>query len=196
MDHAQKGCGDRSEIRFLAQIPPLFPPPPHLPPPPPSSPARPRVHSIPFGADPGEILSRSTDSGLVSLVAPASSQLTTRLVLYLSESANRPVVLHLSVADDLSDVLLLRSSATYFIVSSTAEEAHDNALLASRLAKAANKLVIHAFSGAADDAVEEVSEDKVTAFLAAQSPAPIPADEAAADPFKAYERAAANTLTL
>ncbi|KAL1716559.1 hypothetical protein EV715DRAFT_254983, partial [Schizophyllum commune] len=177
-----------------------------LPPPPspssfaPAFPAnaarRPRVHSIPFGADPGEIISRSTDSGLVSLVAPASSQLTTRLVLHLSESANRPVVLHLSVADDLSDVLLLRSSATYFIVSSTAEEAHDNALLASRLAKAANKLVIHAFSGAADDAVEEVSEDKITAFLAAQSPAPIPADEAAADPFKAYERAAANTLTL
>ncbi|TRM65206.1 sulfite reductase subunit beta [Schizophyllum amplum] len=158
---------------------------------------RPRLHSVPFGADPGEIVSKSAGTGLVSLLAPSSSQLATRLVLHLGACASRAVVLHLSVADDLSDVLLLRSSASYFLLSSTAQEAHDNALLASRLAKAVNKLVIHVFSGAADDTVEdEVTEDKITTFLSAQSPAPIAADELEADPFKAYERAAANTLTL
>ena len=124
-----------------------------------------RVISSPFGADPGSTLLRET-SNLTSLTASASSQVVTRLVLHLGELSDSPIVLHLAVQDDLSDVLLLRSAVPYFLLSTTAQQAHDNALLAARLARLEKKAVVHAFySSSSAETPDEVPEEKIIPFL-------------------------------
>ncbi|TFK25586.1 sulfite reductase subunit beta [Coprinopsis marcescibilis] len=129
---------------------------------------KPRVVSTPFGADPGSTLLRYT-SDLTSLTAFASSQLATRLVLHLAEISSRPVVLHLAVQDDLSDVLLLRSAVPFFILSQNVQEAHDNALLSARLARIEKKAVVHVFFASNDHPpIDETAEDRIFPFLLAK----------------------------
>lgn len=129
----------------------------------------PRVIPAPFGADPGSTILRNTAS-LTSFTATSSTQILTRLVLHLAELSSRPVVLHLAIQDDLSDVLLLRSAVPYFLLSTTAQQAHDNALLAARLARLERKAVVHAFYASRDDDTAEVlPEDKILSFLHAPS---------------------------
>src|ERR1700677_1837044 len=104
-----------------------------------SSNNRPTIIPVPLGADPGLTLLQSHAAGLTSYTASSNEEVLTRLVLHLAELSSLPIVLHLAVKDDLSDVLLLRSAVPFFLVSSTAQQAHDNALLASRLALTENK---------------------------------------------------------
>ncbi|KAH6916147.1 sulfite reductase subunit beta [Coprinopsis sp. MPI-PUGE-AT-0042] len=126
------------------------------------------VIPTPFGGDPGSTLLRYA-SDLTTFTAVASSQVVTRLVLHLSDISTRPVVLHLAVQDDLTDVLYLRSAVPFFILSHTAQEAHDNALLASRLARQEKKAVAHVFFASNDHAlVDEVADDKIFPFLLAK----------------------------
>ncbi|KAI0255867.1 sulfite reductase subunit beta [Lactifluus subvellereus] len=73
----------------------------------------------------------------------------------------RPLVIHIAAQDDLADALVLRAAVSYFIHSSSAQQAHDNALLASRLARTERKAVVHVFHiGNKNDKVDEVAEDK------------------------------------
>ncbi|TFK39391.1 sulfite reductase subunit beta [Crucibulum laeve] len=127
------------------------------------------VLSAPFGSDPGSSILRN-QSALTSFTTESHSQVVTRLVLHLAEISVLPVVLHLAVKDDLSDVLLLRSAVPYFLLSTTAQQAHDNALLAARLARQKRKAVVHVFYSSKDaELLEEIPEDKILPFLLAAS---------------------------
>ncbi|KDQ61587.1 hypothetical protein JAAARDRAFT_171885 [Jaapia argillacea MUCL 33604] len=127
----------------------------------------PDLFHVPLGGDAGStILHNKRSSNLVSFTALASSQVLARLVPHISELSSLPIVFHLAVQDDLSDVLILRSTAPYFLLSSTAQQAHDNALLASRLARRERKAVVHAFHvGEQGEVVGDVGEDKILSFL-------------------------------
>ncbi|KAF5362331.1 hypothetical protein D9756_002581 [Leucocoprinus leucothites] len=132
-----------------------------------STSSSPRLVVAPFGADPGSTLLQNA-SGLASLTATSSSQLLTRLVFHLPDFSSRPVVLHIAIHEDLSDVLLLRSAVPYFLLSSTTQQAHDNALLAARLARLEKKAVVHAFyHSSAPEPLNILPEDKVLPFLLA-----------------------------
>ncbi|KAF8998571.1 sulfite reductase subunit beta [Cyathus striatus] len=128
---------------------------------------RAKLISAPFGADPGSILLNNITS-LTSFTSLSHSQVFTRLVLHLAELSDTPLVLHLAVRDDLTDVLHLRSAVPFFLLSTTVQQAHDNALLAARLARQEHKAVVHAFYATSEDsALIEIEEDKALAFLVA-----------------------------
>lgn len=187
---------------------------PPLPTPPPFGPTydvlahssqhRPAFFALPNGADPSSTLLRHGTAGLVSYTAVSSAQLLSRFIPHLAELSELPVVLHVTVQDDLSDVLLLRSSAPCFIYSSSPTEAHDHALLASRLARTERKLVVHAFRAAqTKEIVEEIDEASIRSFLFASKPASPKSNghdtdhsTAASQLLRAYDAAAASTLAL
>ncbi|KAG6868747.1 hypothetical protein C0993_011326, partial [Termitomyces sp. T159_Od127] len=172
---------------------------------------KPRILSAPLGSDAGEIILRNTDARLVSLTTSSHTQVLTRLVLHLAEISSRPVVLHIALQDDLSDALLLRAAVPFFLISSTPQQAHDNALLASRLAVTQSKAVVHAFyPGTSHEPLSELAEDRVLPFLLAEKHPVTPghvtptgteqhseplADAAVSVLYKEYETAALETLT-
>ncbi|KAJ6547179.1 sulfite reductase subunit beta [Mycena capillaripes] len=174
----------------------------------------PTLVQVPAGADPSaSLLLHAPNARLVSLTASATPKLIAHLVLHLAELSDTPVVLHLAVSDDLSDVLLLRPAVPYFLLSSSAQQAHDHALLASRLARVERKLVIHAYNAAVSaDFLEEIPDDKVLPFLVGASANGVAngandvngvnGKSASRDPsvlqhlFKSYEAAALATLSL
>ncbi|KAG9312937.1 hypothetical protein JVU11DRAFT_6371 [Chiua virens] len=127
---------------------------------------QPNVQSVPAGGDPGvSILRYTPGTSLVSLTSTVTSQTALRLVLLATELSSLPLVLHLAIKDDLSDVLPLQSAFLFFLISYTPQEAHDNALLASRLARTEKKAVIHVFYELADGPVVEIAEEDVQPFL-------------------------------
>ncbi|KAF8630759.1 hypothetical protein AX17_005354 [Amanita inopinata Kibby_2008] len=131
-----------------------------------SSQQKPTIIHLPSGADPNSTILRHSEAGLVSFTASASTQLVTRLVLHVSELSSRPLVLHIALTGDLSDVLFLRSTVPFFLLSTTAQKAHDNALLASRLARLERRAVIHAFYSGDDlGPLDQIADDGVTPFL-------------------------------
>ncbi|KAH7926436.1 sulphite reductase hemo protein, beta subunit [Leucogyrophana mollusca] len=130
---------------------------------------RPTVLSVPLAGDPGSSLLRNASgTGLVSFTAASSSQTVIRLVLHAAELSSLALVLHLAVTDDLSDVLLLRSAVPFFLISHTPQEAHDNAVLASRLARTEKKAVVHVFVQGEIGEVREIAEDDVQPLLLAE----------------------------
>lgn len=160
-----------------------------------SSPRQPKLLSVPASADVGSAIVQNTaNATLISFTGVSNQDLLTRLVLHLSELAERPVVLHLAVQDDLSDTLLLRAAAPYFLLSTSPQQAHDHALVASKLAQTEKKAVVHAFySDHSDDHIVELSQEKILQFFSSsQVDGHVPAD-AASDPLvplsKAYENA-------
>lgn len=127
---------------------------------------RPIILSVPLGGDPGSTLLRNgSTAGLISFTSSATAQTVIRLVLDAAELSSLPLVLHLAVRNDLSEVLLLHSAVPFFLVSRTSQQAHDNSLLASQLARTEKKAVVHAFYDAKNDSVEEISESEVQPFL-------------------------------
>ena len=132
----------------------------------------PTLVNVPYGADPGSTLLRHRSSRLLSYTT-SSSHVLSRLILHLSELASSPLVLHVSVQDDLSDVLVLRSIVPFFLYSRNAQEAHDHALLAARLARVEEKAVVHAFRTTTEGPAFQVSDDEVHTFLLADKPAPV-----------------------
>lgn len=158
------------------------------------------VFSLPFGADPGSTLSRHASSNLLSYTASAHPELLNRLLVHLPEFASAALVLHVSIQDDLSDVLVLRSTVPFFLFSRTAQQAHDNALLASRLARLERKPVLHVFADVEGE-TEEVSNERVASFLLEESQAIVnghvlPSDEYVPALFESYSSAAASTSAL
>ena len=131
-----------------------------------SSSRRPNVQSIPTGGDPGvSILRVAASASLASITSSITSQIALRLVLLAPELSCLPLVFHLAVDDDLSDVLLLQSAFPFCLISRTPQDAHNNALLASRLALTERKAVIHVFYQLADGQVTEIAEDDVHPYL-------------------------------
>ena len=158
------------------------------------------VFSLPSGADPGTTLSRYSSSSLVSYTASSQTELLNRLLVHLPEFSSIPLVLHVVVEDDLSDVLVLRSTVPFFLFSRTPQQAHDNALLASRLARLERKPVLHAFADAEGE-VTEVEADKVPSFLLEESQAVVnghvlPSDEYVPALFESYTSAAVTTSSF
>lgn len=127
---------------------------------------QPSIQSIPAGGDPGVSLLRVTSGvSLASFTSSITTQIALRLVLHAAELSSLPLVLHLAVKDDLSDFLLLQSAFQFSLISYTPQEAHDNALLASRLARTEKRAVIHIFYELADGPVIDIAEEDVQPFL-------------------------------
>ena len=123
---------------------------------------------LPHGSDPTSILLQHSASPLLSYTTTSSPSLI-RLLPHFSELSGRPIVFHIAAQGDLGDALVLREVVPYFIHSSSAQQAHDNALLASRLARTERKAVIHVFHiGDNNDKIEEIAEDKVKLFIFAE----------------------------
>jgi sulfite reductase (NADPH) hemoprotein beta-component len=126
------------------------------------------VTALPHGSDPTLTLLRHSATSLLSHTTTSSPSLI-RLLPHFSELSDRPIVFHIAAQGDLVDALVLREVVPYFIHSSSAQQAHDNALLASRLARTERKAVVHVFHvGGMGDKVEEVAEDKVKSFVLAE----------------------------
>ncbi|KAF8271579.1 sulfite reductase subunit beta [Lactarius quietus] len=126
------------------------------------------VTILPHGVDPTPNLLRLQASSLLSYTTTSSPSLI-RLLPRFSELSSRPIVFHIAARGDLGDALVLREVVPYFIHSSSAQQAHDNALLASRLARTERMAVIHVFHiGDKNDKIEEVAEDKVKSFIFAE----------------------------
>lgn len=127
------------------------------------------VISVRHGADPGSILLSRPDATVSSLTVSSPKDALTYLIPYLADLASRPVVLHVAVDSDLSDALSLRSSLYFVLHSSTVQQAHDHAILASRLARLEHKAVLHIFHASNTGAdIVEVEAGKVQPFLKAE----------------------------
>lgn len=132
-------------------------------------------------ADPGLVASRHAGSRLTTILlasveSSSSASPFTRLVPSLSELAQTATVVHVAVpaAGDLSDVVALRSAGWVLVLSSTTKDAHDHAVVASKLARQAKRAVLHVFVESAADALseaEQVDEAKFVEFLDAPPPA-------------------------
>jgi sulfite reductase (NADPH) hemoprotein beta-component len=125
------------------------------------------------GPPSSSLLCQSYDAtSLLSYTVSSSSSLI-RLLPHLPDISARPVVIHIAAQGDLADALVLRAAVPYFLHSSCAQQAHDNALLASRLARTERMAVIHVFYiGNENDNVEEVPEEQVKPFLFAEKHTP------------------------
>ncbi|KAF8845179.1 sulfite reductase subunit beta [Paxillus ammoniavirescens] len=134
---------------------------------------RPSLLSVPSGGDPGStILRHGQGAALISFTTSVTSQTAIRLVLHAGELSSLPLVLHIAVTDDLSDVLVLRSAFQFFLLSYTPQQAHDNALLASRLSRTEKTAVVHVFYEQADGPVADIAEGEVQPFLFSQKLTP------------------------
>lgn len=134
---------------------------------------RPLTFEVPVSGDPAStILRNGSTASLVSFTASATSHTAVRLVLQAMDLSSLPLVLHIAVTDDLSDVILLRSAVPFFLVSYTAQQAHDNALLAFRLARVEKKAVVHVFYEHDDDVSDMTTEGDIWRLLHSEKLAP------------------------
>ena len=123
--------------------------------------------SLPFGADVGSTLLRHRDQTLVSVTALSSPRLPTQLLHSLPEISDSPVVVHIALSDadqDLSNLLLLRSSTPFFVFSRTPSDAYRNALLLSKLSRVEKKAAIHVFYEKEAE-IPLLTDDGVRSFL-------------------------------
>ncbi|KAI0820351.1 sulfite reductase subunit beta [Trametes gibbosa] len=159
------------------------------------------VTHLPFGADAGETLLRHRSARLLSYTALANPQVLNNLLLHLPELSSTSTVFHIAVTSDLSDALLLQSSLPFVLYSRNAQQAHDHALLASRLAFTESTAVLHIFHvGDEAEAVDEVEGDRITPFLFAEKQSPSGSEQKSntdsAALLKTYQSAALATVAL
>ncbi|KIY52885.1 sulphite reductase hemo protein, beta subunit [Fistulina hepatica ATCC 64428] len=117
-----------------------------------------RLVHLPSAADPGSVIVNEAKQAhnLISFLAPSSSQLAARLIFHLSElKGTSGAVIHLALPSscDLAPVELLRPFASFLLVSHSAQQAHDNTVLASKLANALKTTVVHAYNATNGDVV-------------------------------------------
>ncbi|KLO17971.1 sulphite reductase hemo protein, beta subunit [Schizopora paradoxa] len=127
----------------------------------------PRLVAVPNADDPGQHAKRlSGKDSLLSLTMSASTKSISQLLPHISEIASSPVVVHIAVDGDLSDVLLLRSSVSFLLHSSTIQQVHDNALTASKIAASERRTVAHIFQvDSQGDLSSDVPDDKIREFM-------------------------------
>ncbi|KIY45585.1 hypothetical protein FISHEDRAFT_76435 [Fistulina hepatica ATCC 64428] len=109
-----------------------------------------RLVHLPPAADPGSAIAIEAKQAhnLISFLAPSSSQLAARLIFHLSElKGTSGAVIHLALPSsyDLAPAALLRPFASFLLVSHSAQQAHDNAALTSKLASAFKTTVVHVY---------------------------------------------------
>ena len=127
---------------------------------------RPKLVSVPNAADPASYILHHKSTGLLSYSARSQKSLLSQLLPNLNEVASSAVVFHIAVQGDLSDALALRSAVPYFLVSNTLTQAHDNALVAARLASEQRRVVVHAFQvDVEEESIPELAEDDIRGFL-------------------------------
>ncbi|CCM00367.1 uncharacterized protein FIBRA_02397 [Fibroporia radiculosa] len=145
------------------------------------------VQRIPFGGDSGAmLLSSHRDRSSLSLGSPngttvnltsyltlSHSHILHHLLPHLPELVYTPTVLHVAIStfpeDDLADILVLRAALPFCIYSRSAQDAHDNALLASRLARTERRTVLHVFHvGTAEEHAEFIDEESIKPYLFAE----------------------------
>ena len=157
---------------------------------------KPTIISLPAGADPASSILRNNHAALVSFTSLSNSQVLARLVPHIAELSRLPVVLHFAVNFDLSDVLLLRSAVPFFLLSTTVQQSHDNAILASKLARMEKKAVMHVFyQDCYDELLDEVTDDQLQQFLTAENGG-TPSIDDRSQLFHVYESAALVTASL
>ncbi|KAI0629161.1 sulfite reductase subunit beta [Trametes polyzona] len=159
------------------------------------------VTNLPFGADAGDTLLRHRSSRLLSYTALAHPQILNLLLLHLPELSSTSTVFHIAVNSDLSDALVLQSSLPFVLYSRTAQQAHDHALLASRLAFTESTAVLHIFHvGDDSEKVDEVEGDRIAPFLFAEKQSPRGSDQKSTTDssalLKTYQSAAFATVAL
>ena len=131
-----------------------------------SSPRKLTLLHVKHAADLGSYLLYHKAAGLLSVTCASDSRILTRLLSYFAELTSTPIVLHIAVDGDLSDVLSLRSVTPFFLHSTNACQAHDNALVASKIALSEKAIVVHAFQiGMRAESVTELAEEKIRSFL-------------------------------
>jgi sulfite reductase (NADPH) hemoprotein beta-component len=126
-----------------------------------------RFISLPFGADIGSTLLRHRDESLVSVTVLSNPRLPTQLLHSLPEISDSAVVIHIALSDadqDLSNLLLLRSSVPFFVLSRTPEDAYHNTLLLSKLSRVEKKAAIHVFYDKEAE-FSPLTDDEVRSFL-------------------------------
>ncbi|KAL9936949.1 hypothetical protein V8E36_004184 [Tilletia maclaganii] len=129
-----------------------------------------KLHAVAPHAQPAALLAQlaatAASDALVSLLGFADRQTLTGVLPQLNSLLSRPVAAHLAVQGDHSDVMALRSSGAVLLYSSTAEQAYHHALIASRIALAAKRFVIHFYEpveGTATDS--ELDSQQVSSYL-------------------------------
>ncbi|KAK0544521.1 Sulfite reductase [NADPH] subunit beta [Tilletia horrida] len=130
-----------------------------------------KAHAVASHAQPAALLAQlastaSDDAGLVSLLGYADRQLLTQILPQLSTLISRPVAVHLAASDDHSNVMALRSSGAVLLHSADVEQAYQHALLASRIALQAKRLVIHFYEPVEGQAPSSsLSQSEQSSFL-------------------------------
>ena len=125
--------------------------------------------SVYAGADAGAVVLSKTNASLVSLTISETHDVLAGLIPHLSELASRPLVLHIAVKYNLSEALSLRSSLPFVLYSSSGQQAHDHALLASRLARLEGKAVLHIFHASQSlESISEVDAANIRPFLTSE----------------------------
>ena len=123
--------------------------------------------SLPFGADIGSTLVRHRSESLISVTVLSHPRLSTQLLHSLPEVSDSPVVVHIALSNvdqDLSNLLLLRSSVPFFVLSRTSADAYHNALLLSKLSRVEKKAAVHVFYDK-DAEISRLTDDEVRSFL-------------------------------
>ncbi|PVG03154.1 sulfite reductase subunit beta [Serendipita vermifera] len=129
----------------------------------------PKLLSVANGTDIGlRILNESKSVSLITVTLHAERDVLNRLISSLSPLASVPLVINVAIYEDLSDVLPLRASVDFLLHSNTPQRAHDNALLAARLAWSERATVLHIFHANDKEEVQEVDELKIRPFVSAQ----------------------------
>lgn len=168
----------------------------------------PSVEVLPAHADPSVFALRHSTSKLTSfLLANSTPSPFARLVPSLSTLAHTATVVHVALppSSDLSDVIALRSAGWVILLSSTSQDTHDHAVIASKLARQTNRAVLHVFvdNSTTSPEFEQVDEDKLKAFL--DEPLRLPetngngnghSHHPRPELFKSYELASLSTLAL
>lgn len=114
----------------------------------------------------GSVLSqlKPAGNGLISVLSHAHQPTFTRLVPHLPKLVHTPLVFHVASAGEHSDIMALRQSGLVLLHSSTAAQAHDHALLATKIATSAKRAVLHFFEDASGP-VEEVTNVDLASFI-------------------------------
>ncbi|KAF2861708.1 sulphite reductase hemo protein, beta subunit [Piedraia hortae CBS 480.64] len=127
----------------------------------------PEVQSVRYNADPLLSVFHAVRSGKITTVTTSSNVLI-KSIPHLYRLAQYPVVIHVSVHPEYSDITSVRNTGFAFLQSTSLQEAQDLALTAHALALRSGKGVIHFFdpaSSSADQPIAHESRDLVTSVI-------------------------------
>src|ERR1700761_4173964 len=130
------------------------------------------IKSLPYHALSQSDLLDVNSSGLLSAVVQSQPGITNHLLPYLAAIATRPIVLHICLDEDLSDVTLLKAAIPFVLYSKGVQQAHDHALIASKLARCTSRPVLHMFhlsDTAQSQSVSELDAAQVENFVTGSS---------------------------